>query len=594
MIDLTLDSLTVPGIPDYTPPFGIQKDPLVSLSTVETNNNIIKPFTAQRAVEFSHDETLSRIERNAVLVFTGDADAVLDMSNVTTFKGNEIKIVNTTNRALTVKYLEVGEESYSTMNLTENSVTLTADSTTTYSVKVSVESESITTLWTGTKEQFDAIPVKDTNTLYNIVDDVDEELIQDEEISPLSTWSSEKIVERKAKLLKTEYYRIGKFLGNRSGFLLRGGSIKKMVAIGNSLTGIPTQYTLQDGTSVDESREYGATQSSKGWTNLVYSWLKSVFPETDLDFYKALVRPWEDGSLGQRDLSLIENQPTYKVSEQRTFNAQTTLGSVLDSSVDVIFVNAGENITGISDDEAVTSLHSDYKNLFESLQEKCPNAQIYVFGLWWESANKSKALISAAQDCRVQIMFNPAWTPHIEESRYKYSDLNHVPGDVYYKLNTNEELGSYTEGASANHPNDLGYLTRAVLVIYNLMWSQTTDDWRFHPTNFSTIEKPDYVSILNFNTSEIRNVAAMNAILESMRLPPGKYFCAFWYPYKTSETVSYGAAYVSAQVEELTTECYRVSLTPNIVPTAAMLKFVLVMQDSWIGKITLEQSLAAY
>lgn len=133
MIDLTLDSLTVPGIPDYTPPFGTQKEPLVSLSTVETNNNIIKPFTAQRAIEFSQDETLSRIERNAVLVYTGDADATLDATNVTTFKGNEIKIVNSTNHALMIKYFEVGKESYSTMYLTKNSVILTADSTTTYS-----------------------------------------------------------------------------------------------------------------------------------------------------------------------------------------------------------------------------------------------------------------------------------------------------------------------------------------------------------------------------------------------------------------------------------------------------------------------------
>ena len=48
MIDLTLDSLTVPGIPDYTPPFGTQKDPLVSLSTVETNNNIIISHTYKK------------------------------------------------------------------------------------------------------------------------------------------------------------------------------------------------------------------------------------------------------------------------------------------------------------------------------------------------------------------------------------------------------------------------------------------------------------------------------------------------------------------------------------------------------------------
>lgn len=173
MIDLTLDSLTVPGIPDYTPPFGTQKDPLVSLSTVETNNNIIKPFTAQRAIEFSHDETLSRIERNAVLVFTGDADAVLDISSVTTFKGNEIKIVNTTSHALTVKYLEVGEKSYSTIGLTKESIILTADSTTTY---------------------------------------IDNKLIQDEKTSLLTTWSSSKIAEELSKV-KPDYAGLAATLG---------------------------------------------------------------------------------------------------------------------------------------------------------------------------------------------------------------------------------------------------------------------------------------------------------------------------------------------------------------------------------------------
>jgi hypothetical protein len=132
MIDLTLDSLTVPGIPDYTPPFGTVKDPLVSLSTVETNNNIIKPFTAQRAVEFSHDEEVSRIERNACLVFTGDADAILDLSNAATFKGNELKVVNTTAHALTIKYMKAGQSSFSTINLVENTVTFTADTDSTY------------------------------------------------------------------------------------------------------------------------------------------------------------------------------------------------------------------------------------------------------------------------------------------------------------------------------------------------------------------------------------------------------------------------------------------------------------------------------
>ncbi len=173
MIDLTLDSLTVPGIPDYTPPFGTQKEPLVSLSTIETHSNIIKPFTAQRAIEFSHDETLSRIERNAVLVYTGDANAVLDMSSVTTFKGNEIKIVNSTSHTLTVKYLESGEKSSSTSGLTKESIILTADSTTTY--------------------------------IYN-------KLIQDEKTSLLTTWSSSKIAEELSKV-KPDYAGLAATLG---------------------------------------------------------------------------------------------------------------------------------------------------------------------------------------------------------------------------------------------------------------------------------------------------------------------------------------------------------------------------------------------
>lgn len=170
MIDLTLDTLTIPGIPDYTSPFGTQKESNVSLSTMETNSNILKPFSVQRAEDFSGDETLFRIERNAILVYTGNANAVLDISNVTTFKGNEIKIVNSTSQTLTVKYLEAGKTAYSTINLIENSATFTADSTTTYFIKAPVSSESVATLWVGTKNQFDAISEKNSNTLYIVGD----------------------------------------------------------------------------------------------------------------------------------------------------------------------------------------------------------------------------------------------------------------------------------------------------------------------------------------------------------------------------------------------------------------------------------------
>lgn len=398
------------------------------------------------------------------------------------------------------------------------------------------------------------------------------------------------------KLQKTAYYSQGCVLQNIPGYLLTGGVPRKIVAIGNSLTGIPTQYTLDDGTEVDESREYGATYANKGWTNIVYSWLKNIFDSEDINFYKALVRPWEDGTTGSRSYDLIKNQPAYRVEAERTFNANKTLDEILDKDVDVIFLNAGENIANISTSSDIDSLVIDYNNLIEALASKCPNARLYVFGLWWKNEVKSTALINAMTkpsvlNClSVQLMYNIAWSGYVVEEVYKYSTLNHVAGDVYYKLD-GSVLGTYTEGASANHPNDLGYLTRAILVIYNLMWQQGKNQKRFCPTNTSDLEHPN-ISLFNLNTNVLNSVDAVNSAFSTMMLPPGIWNTALYYPYKNGTgSTAYASQYVNVEVDVDYSSCYLARFKPLASANVLGSKEIFI-QKSWIADITLQDCLA--
>lgn len=398
------------------------------------------------------------------------------------------------------------------------------------------------------------------------------------------------------KLQKTAYYAQGCVLQNIPGYLLTGGIPRKIVAIGNSLTGIPSQYTLEDGTEVDESREYGATYANKGWTNLVYSWLKNIFDSEDINFYKALVRPWEDGTAGSRSYDLIKNQPAYRVEVERTFNANKTLDEILDKDVDVIFLNAGENIANVSTSSDIDSLTTDYNNLVKELAAKCPNARLYVFGLWWKNEAKSTALINAMTNPSIvdrlpaQMMYNVAWSGYIEEAVYKYSALNHVAGDEHYKLD-GSVWGTYTEGASANHPNDLGYLTRAILVIYNLMWQQGKNQKRFCPTNTSDLEHPN-THLFNFNTATIRSVDAINSAFSVMMLPPGIWNTALYYPYKNSTgSISYGEQYVNVEVDVDYSGCYMAKFKPLASANVLSSKEIFI-QKSWIANITLQDCLA--
>lgn len=448
-----------------------------------------------------------------------------------------------------------------------------------------VVSKTVGTVENMSEADYQALQTKDARTIYTTPGHIrvgEESIVND----------SNKFTK---KLQKTAYYAQGCVLQNIPGYLLTGGIPRKIVAIGNSLTGIPSQYTLEDGTEVDESREYGATYANKGWTNLVYSWLKNIFDSEDINFYKALVRPWEDGTAGSRSYDLIKNQPAYRVDVERTFNANKTLDEILDKDVDVIFLNAGENIANVSTSSDIASLTTDYNNLIEALAAKCPNARLYVFGLWWKNEAKSTALINAMTNpsisnrLPVQMMYNVAWTGYIEEAVYKYSTINHVAGDEYYKLD-GSVWGTYTEGASANHPNDLGYLTRAILAIYNLMWQQGKNQKRFCPTNTSDLEHPN-THLFNFNTATTRSVDAINSAFSVMMLPPGIWNTALYYPYKNSTgSISYSGQYVNVEVDVDYNGCYMAKFKPLASVNVLSSKEIFI-QKSWIANITLQDCL---
>lgn len=72
MIDLTLNSLLVPDILGYDPPFGskITTTPKNKggLSTQQVNDNILLPFAKQRAVIVEQSDTTSRVEYDAKLL----------------------------------------------------------------------------------------------------------------------------------------------------------------------------------------------------------------------------------------------------------------------------------------------------------------------------------------------------------------------------------------------------------------------------------------------------------------------------------------------------------------------------------------------
>lgn len=100
MIDLTLDSILIPDITGYTPPFGTKVARTAvnkgGLSTQEVNNNIIASFVKMRGVAVTASEETSKVEYDAKIVIEAETAITLTLGNAT-YRGCRVSVVNATN-----------------------------------------------------------------------------------------------------------------------------------------------------------------------------------------------------------------------------------------------------------------------------------------------------------------------------------------------------------------------------------------------------------------------------------------------------------------------------------------------------------------
>ncbi len=112
MIDLTLNSILIPDITGYTPPFGtkITRTPTNrgGLSTLETNNNIIASFMRMRPVIVDGtDLTTSAVEYDARLSITATSSITLVLGTPT-YVGCKVTVVNSSNVSHVISHSTLG------------------------------------------------------------------------------------------------------------------------------------------------------------------------------------------------------------------------------------------------------------------------------------------------------------------------------------------------------------------------------------------------------------------------------------------------------------------------------------------------------
>ena len=100
MLDFTLDSIKIPALHDYTPPFGTMVTQTQQnhggLSIQEVNDNIIAPFCKMRGQMVNDDETTSDIEYDGKICITSMQAITINLKNAT-YPGCKMIIMNRNN-----------------------------------------------------------------------------------------------------------------------------------------------------------------------------------------------------------------------------------------------------------------------------------------------------------------------------------------------------------------------------------------------------------------------------------------------------------------------------------------------------------------
>lgn len=132
-MDLTLNSIMIPNLRGYTPPFGTKVttgiDPYSGLNNKgglniqQVNDNIIAPFVKMRAVTVSAIDSTGTIEYDAK-IFINAATAITLTIGAASYVGCKVTIINSTNLVHTLLYpsTEGGSTVQKTSTILENAL----------------------------------------------------------------------------------------------------------------------------------------------------------------------------------------------------------------------------------------------------------------------------------------------------------------------------------------------------------------------------------------------------------------------------------------------------------------------------------------
>jgi hypothetical protein len=93
VLDCTLVTFKVPGLYDYTPPFGTKNADGAGITTSEVNTNVMMPFLRQRPMDVTENSSTSAIESN-VLFNLKTAGITLAVGEAA-YNGCQIVLINT-------------------------------------------------------------------------------------------------------------------------------------------------------------------------------------------------------------------------------------------------------------------------------------------------------------------------------------------------------------------------------------------------------------------------------------------------------------------------------------------------------------------
>jgi hypothetical protein len=100
VLDCTLLTFKVPGLYDYTPPFGTKNPDGEGITTTEVNTNVMMPFLRQRPMAVTENSSTTQIESN-VLFQLQTAGTTLTVGEAN-FNGCVISLVNTSSGKVSI------------------------------------------------------------------------------------------------------------------------------------------------------------------------------------------------------------------------------------------------------------------------------------------------------------------------------------------------------------------------------------------------------------------------------------------------------------------------------------------------------------